>query len=184
MCSRCRCQELKAAGWSAAASVTRGAVRYSAWFGDSGSVIGDMNSTEVCEMEERSARAVTSDAEMSVVSPADDNDGLVRDHEDVAAVFGKSAGGWKDRDVRAVACGSATTTPELNCLEGAVGRDNLLDVVITAKVWKHEPKDAAADGDEHNATAENRSEAMPERLCWLGFIHGRGEESPNSCIHR
>lgn len=116
---------------------------------------------------------------MSVVSPADENDGLVSDHEDVAAVVGKPAGGWKDRDVRAVACSSATTAPKLNCLEGAVGRDNLSDVIIAARVLKHEPKDAGADGDKHNATAENKGEAMPERLWWLSFIHGRREESPN-----
>ena len=54
----------------------------------SDSVIGDVNATEVCEMNEGSARTATRDAELPVVSPADDDGGLFGDHKHVAGFVG------------------------------------------------------------------------------------------------
>jgi hypothetical protein len=151
-------------------------LRYTLRGGTSGSVIGDVNASKFCEPEKHHARTGTANCDVSVtlVNPAHDEAVLVIDDKNIAGVIGELARGRKDRNMGAEAVGSATAATKLNCLQGAVGRDDFLQIVVLAKDRKREPNETAADSDEHNANANKNGDAAPEGFCRSKCIRRTG----------
>ena len=117
---------------------------------------------------------------MTVVNPADSNRRLVIGGENVSGLVRELVAGRKNGDAGAVAGGCAAVAAEHDCLELAIGRDGLNQIVVAAGAREKEvdEKSEAANRQDQDGT-ENEKRPL---LGWFFevFIHGRCEESPNS----